>query len=175
MADNATVTFRSGVQSEKINELTIRFLKELGEKSNNLNLQVSSAARSPMDQAAVMFINCKNLGIRSQYKLYGRNGDKVIKVYEKMTKDKKRTTEIITAMHKQIMSIGPSKVSRHCADTSVMNVVDIPFSSITNKQSFRDALKKSRPKPISLFLDETNNNCFHLELKIDDLKSHFGG
>lgn len=174
MADIATVTFRSGVQSEKIHELTIRFLKELGEKSNNLNLQVSSAARSPMDQATVMYVNCKNLGIHSQYKLYGRNGDKVIKVYEKMTKEKKRTTEIISAMHKQIMSIGPSKVSRHCADTSVLNVVDIPFSSITNKQAFRETLKKNTPKPISLYLDETNNNCFHIELKIDALKSHFG-
>jgi|JI102314A2RNA_FD_contig_111_470775_length_1078_multi_4_in_0_out_0_1 hypothetical protein len=174
MATNATVTFRSGVNSEKVHELTLKFLKNLGESSNNLNIEVSSAARSPYDQATVMYLNCEKLGMDSQYKLYGRNGDKVIRVYERMKKDRKKSSlEIIMAMHKQIMAIGPSKVSRHCADTSMMNVVDIPFSSISNKQAFREELRKNSPRPISKYLDETNNNCWHLELRIDDLKTHF--
>lgn len=176
MASNVNLNFRSGVKADKIHSLTLDFLKEIGANSNNLNLEVSSAARSAYDQAAVMYANCENLGIASQYKLYGRNGDRVIRVYEKMKAEKKKPyqpLEIIRAMHKKIMDIGPSKVSKHCADINVMNVVDVPFSCIQNKQAFRDQLKKYHPSPISKYLDETNNNCFHLEFKLDELKKYF--
>jgi hypothetical protein len=176
MASTANLNFRSGVQSDKVHSLTIDFIKEIGVSSNNLNLEVSSAARSAYDQAAVMYKNCENLGVASQYKLYGWNGDRIIRIYEKMKAEKKKPhkpLDIIKAMHKKIMDIGPSKVSKHCVDINVMNVIDIPFSCIQNKQAFRDALKKHHPSPISKYLDETNNNCFHLEFKIDDLKKYF--
>jgi hypothetical protein len=173
MAETTTVTFRSGVKAEKLHDLTLTFLKELGDKSGNNKLQISSAARTPYDQALVMYENCIKLGLKSQYDLYGRNGDRVLKVYERMRKERKRSTEIIAAMYKEILRVGPSKVSKHCVNLEVMNVVDIPFSSISNIKKFRETLLHHKNNPISNFLDETNNNCFHIELNLSSLKNYY--
>ena len=173
MAETTTVTFRSGVKAEKLHDLTLTILKELGDKSGNNKLQISSAARTPYDQALVMYENCIKLGLKSQYDLYGRNGDRVLKVYERMRKERKRSTEIIAAMYKEILRVGPSKVSKHCVNLEVMNVVDIPFSSISNIKKFRETLLHHKNNPISNFLDETNNNCFHIELNLSSLKNYY--
>jgi hypothetical protein len=168
-----TVTFRSGVKADKLHELTIAFLKELGTKTSNNSIQISSAARTPYDQALVMYENCIKLGLASQYALYGRNGDKVLKIFERMRKERKRSSEIIAGMYREIIRIGPSKVSKHCVNLEVMNVVDIPFSSITNIKQFRAGLLQHKHNPIHNFLDETNNNCFHIELNISALKTYY--
>jgi hypothetical protein len=173
MAETTSVSIRDGVKADKLHELTLTFLKELGDKSGNHKLQISSAARTPYDQALVMYENCLRYGLPSQYKLYGRNGDKVLKVFERMRKERKRSSEIIAAMYKEILRVGPSKVSKHCVNIEVMNVVDIPFSCITNIKKFRETLLQHKNNPIANFLDETNNSCFHIELNLGSLKNYY--
>jgi hypothetical protein len=173
MAETTSISIRDGVKADKLHALTLTFLKELGDKSGNHKIQISSAARTPYDQAVVMYENCILKGLQSQYKLYGRNGDKVLKIFENMRKERKRSSEIIAAMYKEILRVGPSKVSKHCINLELMNVVDIPFSCITNIKQFRAALLQHKNNPIANFLDETNNSCFHIEFNISALKNYY--
>ncbi len=172
-AQEVSVSFRSGVRAETISSHSIALIKLLGALSNNGSITVSSAARSPYDQARVMFDNCLKLGIKSQYKLYARAGDKVIKVFESETKKPGyKVAAVIEKMEARIREIGPNKVSKHCADFNSLNVVDIPFSSIGNKDDFRKIINEYVPDPVKRFLDETSNNCFHLEIDQSTVENH---
>ena len=171
--DNVSVHFHEGVNKEGVITQSIELLKLLGASSDNGRIVVSSVARTPYDQARVMYDNCVKLGVLSQFELYARAGDKVIAVYQREVKKGRDRSAVIRAMQAKIMEIGPSRVSRHCVDTSIMNVFDIPFSSITNKKAFRQALNKFTPYPISRYLDENRNNCFHIEMKVTDLEAFF--
>jgi hypothetical protein len=163
--NQVSVTFSASARQDCISSATISLLKQIGAASDNRLLIITSTARTPNDQARIMFDNCIKLGIASQYKLYGQNGDKVIKVFEAgiKVKDFKRD-DVIAKMETKIREIGPGKVSKHCADPSTINVVDIPFSSISDKGKFRKAIEKHSPDPIARFLEEGENKCFHLEI-----------
>ena len=160
----ASLNFLPSAKSESVSVSSVELILKLAEDSGNESISVSSTSRTPYDQARIMFENCEKLGMKSQYKLYARAGDKVIDVYKNLTKKNMTRDEIIRAMTAKINEIGPSKVSKHCVDTSLYNVVDIPFSSVKDKDAFRKAIKSSMPVPITKFLDETNNNCFHIEI-----------
>lgn len=160
-----SISFSVSARQDCVADATITLLKQIGAESGNRNLLITSTARSPNDQARIMFDNCTKLGIASQYKLYGHNGDKVIKVFEESVKEKNfKRDEVIAKMETKIREIGPGKVSKHCADPSSINVVDIPFSSVTDKSKFRKAINKYSPSPISRFLEEGENKCFHIEI-----------
>ena len=164
--NEVSVTFSVSARQDCIASATISLLKQIGAESGNSKIMITSTARTPNDQARIMFDNCTKLGIASQYKLYGHNGDKIIKVYEEETTGKQfKRDDVISKMEQKIREIGPSKVSKHCADPSAINVVDIPFSSVSDKGKFRKALKKYSPDPISRFLEEGENKCFHLEIQ----------
>lgn len=172
-AREVNVTFRKGVKRETVSEKTIALIRFMGALSENGSIAISSAARSPYDQARVMFDNCLKLGVKSQYKLYARAGDKVIKVFEAETKKPGyKVAGVIAKMEAKIREIGPNKVSKHCADFNSLNVVDIPFSSIGNKADFRKIINKYIPNPVKRFLDETSNNCFHLEIDQSTVGNH---
>ena len=57
-----------------------------------------------------MYNGCLEYGITEQYKLYGSNGDKVIKVYEDLHKTKTRQ-EVIQAMYEKIIELGAHNVT----------------------------------------------------------------
>lgn len=171
--DEVKVEFREGVNHEGVTAQSIELLKLLGAASGNSRIEVSSVARTPYEQARVMYDNCVSLGPASQYALYARSGDKVIAVYERAVKAGKGKAAAIRAMQDEILEIGPSKVSKHCVDTAIMNVFDIPFGSITNKKEFRRMLNRCAPYPVSRYLDENRNNCFHIEMKLSDVQAFF--
>lgn len=62
-------------------------------------------------------------------------------------------------MTDKINELGPSNVSKHCADFKVVNVVDIPQYSLgKNKEKFKsEAIKMLGSTNV---LDE--NNCYHI-------------
>lgn len=171
--DEVTVHFREGVNHVGIASTSMELLKMLGASSGNGRIEVSSVARTPYDQARIMYDNCLSLGVRSQYDLYATAGDKVVAVYERETLRGRNRAAVVQAMMQKIRELGPSNVSRHCVDTSILNVFDVPFSSISNKKEFRRALDRFKPYPISRYLDENRNNCFHIEMKVADLESFF--
>ncbi len=104
---------------------------------------VTSMARTPHEQARIMYDNCaaqlppslykqyKN-SIERQYALYASRGDQVVKVYEDnhaiLTRD-----ECITLMEAKINALGPETVSKHCCGPDAPYwVIDIAPSSIVD-------------------------------------------
>lgn len=157
------ITFMSNVNRNVVTDYSLRIIEQLGEASENFNLIISSTLRTPHDQARIMFANCKNLGVASQHKLYGRNGDLVIDVFETETKAAGYSEDlVIRKMLEKIIEIGPGNVSHHCADPSVLNVIDIPFSCLSDINKFREKLKDIQA--ISKYFDEPANHCFHIEI-----------
>lgn len=171
----ASLNFLSSAKEETVTDKSKLLLTKIADDSNNVSISISSTARSPYDQARIMYDNCKKLGIQSQYNLYARTGDKVIDVYKSLADGKTHNRdEVIRAMMNKINAVGPSKVSKHCVDTTIMNVLDVPFSSIENKADFKKAISLYMPSPITRLLDETNNNCFHIEIDLQALNNMSG-
>lgn len=151
-----TVTISGKTLAQPAHDVLTQILQNAGLSS----AYVTSVERTAKDQARVMYANCKNKGIAAQYKVYGSNGDKVVKVYEDNHATKSEM-EVRNLMEAKINAIGPSRVSRHCSNTHY--VFDISEGSIANWQAFRSAAKKH--PAVSNMIDETStNDCFHLEI-----------
>ncbi len=127
--------------------------------------KITSTSRTPTDQARVMFNNIVAHGVAKQKALYAAAGDRVIDVYAAQQKAGKSASQIKTAMETEIIKIGPGKVSRHCADPAVLNVLDIAPSSISNKQAFENAVDVAISKgSVSKFILPPNDPAYHIEI-----------
>jgi hypothetical protein len=150
-------------------------------------VSLGSTARTEEDQARAMFNNLVRKGdslekiqqrIADQKKLYKDAGDAVVEVFEDFadgtpesgprTADELRQMAgaIRDAMEAEITEQGADKVSRHCADTSKMNVVDIGYGSFTpaTKAKFLEAANKAEQEGRLRVLNEPGNSCIHLEI-----------
>ncbi len=87
----------SSVKMDRISAYSLNIIRQIARNSNNPKVTITSTTRTPMEQAKEMYKGCLQYGIAEQYKLYGSNGDKVIKVYENLHKIKTRQ-EVIQAM-----------------------------------------------------------------------------
>ena len=74
---------------------------------------ITSTYRTPEEQAKIMLKNAK-IDLAAQYRLYGRKGDSVLKIYA--DNKEKSDTEIIKLMTNKIQEIAESgsRVSKHC-------------------------------------------------------------
>lgn len=128
--DQVTITNNgTGVTAE-----AITVLKEIVAAIGETSATITSGRRTPAEQAAAMYTNLENTGVDAQKALYGANGDKVIDVYvagKAATKDAETIKQEMTA---KINEIGPSKVSKHCSENSV---IDVAPSSITDDTNFQ--------------------------------------
>ena len=164
-----------------ISAATIDLLKDLLRMAGRSQLTVNSTARKPEDQARAMFNNLVHPGDTSQqiqtrinkqkngvpgtnFTGYGAAGDAVIDVFA--AKAQGKTAQQVLAVRVateaamvQEINKGPSKVSKHCADTNVLYVVDIGIG--VGQLFFNAANNDSR---VSKILDEPNNGCYHLEI-----------
>lgn len=124
-------------------------------------IYITSIARTPEEQARAMLNNIKKNGVQSQLNLYREPGQSVVRVYNSNLTD----AQNIAAMTAKIIEVGPSNVSHHCADTSVLNVIDVSRSNLANADAFLNALEIEKQKGvISKYIDEKNNNCVHIEI-----------
>jgi hypothetical protein len=123
---------------------------------------ITSTTRTPGDQARVMYDNIVANGVASQKALYAATGDQVIAVYEKLHAEKKTESEIVDAMKAKIVELGPSNVSKHCADPSQLNVVDIAPSSIKDRAAFEKAVEAD--KRVVGFLKPPQDPAYHLPI-----------
>ena len=120
-----------------VSEYSKNILRQIAKNSNYTRVVISSTARTPRRQAEIMYNNIVNKGMREQRKTYKQPGQRVLDVYEIQKKAGKNKEEIIQAMINKINELGASKVSTHCADFNVVNVVDIPHSSLgKHKENF---------------------------------------
>jgi hypothetical protein len=127
---------------------------------------VTSTSRTPAEQARVMFDNIACEGVASQKALYAAPGEAVIEEYVRAKRDGKNRAQTIAAMEAKIRALGPSTVSRHCADPSRLNVIDIAPSSVSDRPGFGRAVRAALARgAVSKFITPGNNDpAYHVEI-----------
>jgi len=162
-AGQPTITFGTNANRAVVSSSTLDVLKDILRAAGESKATITSTARTPQDQARAMYANCE-ADLARQKQLYNpATGGKVIAAYEEAKKAKKSKAEIIAAMEAKIREIGPSKVSKHCADPAVVGVIDVAPSSITHKQAFIKAV--AADSRVSKFLKPPNDPAYHLEIR----------
>jgi RHS repeat-associated protein len=134
-----------------VSSYTKRVLSDIMNASGNSSYRITSTTRSPEDQARIMYDNISKYGKNAQKKLYGSLGDQVIDMYP----DK-------SLMLSKIIEVGPSGVSKHCGDPSLINVIDISPGSIQNRSSFEEAVRTN--SAVSRYYMPPTDPAYHLEI-----------
>jgi hypothetical protein len=65
-------------------------------------------------------------------------------------------------MTREILRIGPTRVSRHAADPRVLNVFDVAPSSVARRAAFERAVRADRR--VARFLIPPQDPGYHLEI-----------
>ncbi len=160
----------SGNQTSKSSDITLDGkYAQISQYSRNLlynlkgykgKIYITSVARTPEEQARAMLNNIKKNGVDSQIRLYANPGDNVIRVYNPNLSDEQNLAAMIAQIYKE----GPGNVSHHCADTSVLNVVDISISKLSDVDAFLEAVEAEKQKGTISYILERNNGCVHIEI-----------
>jgi hypothetical protein len=156
------VRFAENAKADDVTPYSMGVIKDILTAAKITTALVSSTARSPSDQARVMYDNAERHGVDSQHRLYGPSGDKVLDVYSARKAAGDTPDAIKAAMETKIKEIGPTHVSRHASDPRVLNVLDIAPSSIKDKVGFEHAVKAD--DRVSYFLVPPTDPGYHLEI-----------
>jgi len=164
-------TFGANADSSAVSEHSKKVLKDVLDSAGEGNAIVTSTTRDPYNQARVMYGNIEREGFDAQKELYGASGDKVIDVYQASKDAGKTRDEIIKDMEDKINEVGPEHVSKHCADTDKLNVIDIAPSSIKDKKKFIEAVEAAQKDgSISKFLKPPGDPAYHIEISQPEVK-----
>jgi len=132
--DKVRIRFGAKARSDVVADSSLDVLRQVLSSAGLKKATITSTARSAEDQARAMYNNLigtgKGQGVKAQNRLYARPGRKVIAVFVKLAKEKKTADEIQKGMLDKIIELGPGNVSRHCADPSKLNVIDIGPASL---------------------------------------------
>ncbi|MEO1018899.1 MAG: hypothetical protein AAFY56_14570 [Pseudomonadota bacterium] len=158
------ISFGPKAKSMDVSEYSKSVIKEIMKASRIYRVIVTSTARDAFDQARVMYDNLEQFGTRHQKNLYGPAGDEIIDVYIEAKKNGHDRNEIITLMKARIIAIGPTKVSRHAADVSKLNVFDISPSTIPpeKKSKWEKEIKDSQH--VSKYIFPPKDPGYHFEI-----------
>ena len=156
------IKFGKNAKKENVTNFSLQVLEDILQAAGLSGALISSTARTPAEQARVMFNNIESTGVAAQKKLYAAAGDAVIDEYVKAKNAKKTPTEIKAAMEAKIIAIGPTKVSHHAADPNVLCVFDVAPSSVVKKAAFEKAVRAD--KRVSKFLMPPLDPGYHLEI-----------
>lgn len=169
-SETETMTFSINGSSKNINNVSdksARFISNSMEAIGESSLGISDTQRTPQEQAQIMYDVIQRDGTVSAKDMYSTPGERVIDSYSTLSDIKESSKEsIITAMTDQINVEGPQNVSRHCVNSSKINVIDIMPSTIKNDLGFHNALKNNYGinKSITPF-DKKSEKAFHVEIK----------
>lgn len=156
------IKFGSNAKKESVTNFSLLVLEDILQKAGLTSATISSTARTPADQARVMFNNIVGTSVARQKQLYAAAGDLVIDEYVKAKKAGKTPVEIKAAMEAKIIELGPTKVSHHAADPNVLCVFDVAPSSIAKKAAFEKAVKAD--KRVKKFITPPLDPGYHLEI-----------
>ena len=139
-----------------LSSYTLNLLRNI--KGFSGTIHITSTARTPEQQARAMLNNIKKNGVASQKKLYAPPGDCVVDVYDPTKSDEENYQNMLAENYRQ----GPTKVSKHCADLSKLNVLDISRRILTEAQistiiTYLESLG-------ARCIDERDNHCVHIEI-----------
>lgn len=157
------IKFAKSQDAASVSQYSLDVLGGVLKAAGIFSVTITSTQRTAKDQARVMYQNLVTHGVASQLALYGPNGDKVVNLYAKLKNEGANETKIKAEMEKLITSIGPDKVSKHCADPKKLNVLDIDPAAIAPKsQAFIQAVSKETR--ISKLLLPPNDPAYHVEI-----------
>jgi hypothetical protein len=161
----ATIRFLNAAASMQfVSEYSSSVLKDIMRKAGVQSILITSTARTPADQARIMYENIERYGVEHQKLLYSKYGDLVIDEYSKYKSKKYRRQFVISKMQAKIVALDPSKVSNHVADPMKLNVIDIAPSSIDPglRPVFTAAIQND--KRVSKYLGPPGDPAYHLEI-----------
>ena len=162
----ASIKFVPSADASVVSEHSRAILSSILDSAGLPSCIITSTVRSPTSQARAMFVNIEATSVEKQLALYGNAGDQVIQEYQRLKPLGHGRKSILDAMESKINQLGPGSVSRHCADPSRLNVIDIAPSSITKPQRFLQALQLANASGVvSKFFSPANGDpAFHVEI-----------
>jgi hypothetical protein len=137
-----------------------RILKDILKVAGLAAATVTSAHRTPADQARVMYENCVSKGAAYNEALYCMAGDRIVEVFE-ANHDQPRAA-VIQLMTQKILEIGPEKVSMHMSDTHY--TFDVAPSSIPAAKHAAFVAAVLSNKAVSKLIQPPRDPAFHLEI-----------
>jgi peptidoglycan hydrolase-like protein with peptidoglycan-binding domain len=161
-AGDIKISFGPHAVKSVVSGYTLSVLTDILSVSGETSATISSSQRDAYNQARIMYSNIQSKGLAHQKRLYGRYGDMVIDVYTASKRAGKNRVQIIRDMEAKIVELGPSKVSRHCADPAVLGVIDVAPSSITNKDAFEVAVRAD--SRVGKFIPPPKDPGYHIEI-----------
>jgi hypothetical protein len=164
-AQAANLTYGPNANPAAVSAHSQTVLGEIMAAAGVTSAQITSTARTPEDQARAMYDNLQTHGVEAQKALYGKNGDQVIDSYAAAVAAGMTREQTLQAMVDKINELGPSNVSRHLADPSQLNVVDIAPSSIPAglREAFQEAIRAHAG--VSKFLGPGDGDpAYHIEI-----------
>lgn len=147
-----------------VSEYSRLVLTDIMRKAGVPSILVTSTARTPADQARIMYENIERYGIEHQKLLYSKYGDQVIDEYSKYKSKKNHKQFIISMMQAKIIALDPSKISNHVADPMKLNVIDIAPSSINPSLSSLFVTAVQGGKRVAKYLGPPKDPAYHLEI-----------
>ena len=171
------ITFNDERKAAVISEYTIETLKKIAAKAGLSSLMITSTLRTPEAQANAMYHNLRKTGYQAQLDLYGPVGTAVLQAALAVETDitaanpdispEELKEAVVRVMLDEIANQRPKRVSRHVVtpeDYAKLNVLDIGYGSVADKDAFRAALRDAEGQDILKFIDEPENGCFHVEI-----------
>lgn len=161
-----TITYGPKAEKSTVTSASETVIKEILAAAGETGCTINSTARTPESQANAMYVNLEkpDQTVQMQKDLYKGPGEKVIDIYVASKAAKKSAADIKADMTAKIKEIGPSSVSKHCADSTKLCVVDIEPTLITDKAKFIAAVEAD--KRVTKFLQPPKDPAYHLEIPV---------
>ena len=137
-----------------------KILKNILKVAGLAGATVTSAYRTPTDQARVMYENCVSKGAAYNEALYCVAGDRVVEVFA-ANHDQPRDA-VIQLMTEKILEIGPSSVSMHMSDTHY--TFDVAPSSIPEAKHAAFVAAVLGNQAVSKLIQPPRDPAFHVEI-----------
>jgi len=134
------------------------------QKAGVPSILITSTARTPADQARIMYENIERYGVDHQKLLYSKYGDQVIDEYSKYKSQRHHKQFIISMMQAKIIALDPSKISNHVADPMKLNVIDIAPSSIDPGLRNLFVAAVQGEKRVAKYIGPPKDPAYHLEI-----------
>ena len=161
----ASIQFLNAEKSMRfVSEYSRSVLKDIMQKAGVPSILITSTARTPADQARIMYENIERYGVDHQKLLYSKYGDQVIDEYSKYKSQRHHKQFIISMMQAKIIALDPSKISNHVADPMKLNVIDIAPSSIDPGLRNLFVAAVQGEKRVAKYIGPPKDPAYHLEI-----------
>jgi len=137
-----------------------KILKDILKAAGVATVTVTSAHRTPADQARVMYENCATKGAAYNEALYCVAGDRVVDVFA--ANHEQPRDAVIQLMMEKIIAIGPERISMHMSDTHY--TFDVAPSSIPAAKHAAFVAAVLGNKAVSKLIQPPRDPAFHIEI-----------